>query len=124
MPKKILCIEDDKFISEMYYDHLQKAGYEVEFAKSGMDAINSVRDKRYDLILLDLLLPEIGGDEVLKTLREEQAFASNNSKVIVLTNYLVDDTRKKELELLSNGYYIKTDVTPKLLLEICENALK
>ena len=67
--KTILCIEDDLFIGDMYARSLRKAGFEVDLMTSGNQGLNAALSKKYDLILLDILLPEKHGTEILQTLR-------------------------------------------------------
>ena len=67
--KTILCIEDDRFIGEMYVRSLNKAGYEVDWMVDGNDGLVAARNKPYDLILLDIMLPERRGSEILEVLR-------------------------------------------------------
>ena len=56
-PKTVLCIEDDRFIGEMYVRSLKKAGYEVDWTVDGNDGLIAARNKPYDVILLDIMLP-------------------------------------------------------------------
>ena len=69
MIKTILCVEDDRFIGEMYVRSLQKAGYDVTWVVDGNDGLVAARNQQFDLIILDLMLPEQRGDQILDALR-------------------------------------------------------
>ncbi|MFZ1360497.1 MAG: response regulator [Candidatus Saccharimonadales bacterium] len=119
--KTILCIEDDRLIGEMYIRSLRKAGYEVDWMISGNDGLVAARNKSYDLILIDILLPERKGDEILKTLRSDDKDLVPNSKVIVLTNFEQSEKLRAAMENRADEYLIKADTTPRKLLDIIES---
>jgi DNA-binding response OmpR family regulator len=117
--KTVLCIEDDRFIGEMYVRSLEKAGFSVDWLVDGDDGLVAARNKNYDFILVDLLLPNRKGDEVLRALRSERANMPD-TKIIVLTNYHQHAQDRAEAESLEDGYFIKTDLTPRKLVQILE----
>ena len=119
--KTILCIEDDRFIGEMYVRSLQRAGYEVDWMVDGNDGLIAARNKSYDLILLDVMLPERRGTEILDALRNDKEDLIPNSKVIVMTNFEQDDESRMALQYRADGYLIKAEITPRKLLAIIEN---
>lgn len=118
--KTILCIEDDRLIGEMYVRSLRKAGYDVDWMVSGNDGLVAARNKPYDLILLDVMLPEKKGSDILKTLRSGNKDMIPNSKVLVLTNFEQDEESRMAMEHHADGYLIKADITPRKLLSIIE----
>lgn len=118
--KTILCIEDDRFIGEMYVRSLLKAGYEVDWVVGGNDGLVAARNKSYDLILLDVILPERRGSEILKSLRGNGEDLIPNSRVIVLTNFEQDDESRVAMQQNADAYLIKADITPKKLLSVIE----
>ena len=113
----ILVIEDDRFIGEMYVRSLQNAGYKVDWAVSGTDGMKAAIDKQFDMILLDIMLPETQGTDVLAKLRGGEDKIPN-SRVIVLTNFDQDDQYRAAMQAKADGYLIKADITPKKLLDI------
>lgn len=119
--KTILCIEDDRFIGEMYVRSLQRAGYEVDWMVDGNDGLIAARNKSYDLILLDVMLPERRGTEILDALRNDKEDLIPNSKVIVMTNFEQDDESRMAMQYRADGYLIKAEITPRKLLAIIEN---
>jgi DNA-binding response OmpR family regulator len=116
--KKILCIEDDLFIGEMYRRSLTKAGYEVDLITGGDQGLAAAKTGQYDLILLDVMLPEKKGTEILQILRGQGHDLVPNARVVVLTNYDQDDESKLAMQAKADGYLIKADITPRKLLEI------
>ena len=118
--KTILCIEDDRLIGEMYVRSLRKAGYSVDWMVSGNDGLVAARNKPYDLILLDVMLPERRGSDILGALRTKERDMIPNTKVLVLTNFEQDDESRMAMEHRANGYLIKADITPRKLLSIIE----
>ncbi len=116
--RTILCIEDDRFIGEMYVRSLQKAGYIVDWMVDGNDGLIAARNKTYDIILLDVMLPELRGTEILDALRGGKEDLIPNSKVIVLTNFEQDDESRSAMQKHADGYLIKAEITPKKLIEI------
>lgn len=117
--KTILCIEDDLFIGEMYARSLRQAGYAVDLVASGKEGLKAALSKSYDLILLDILLPEQHGTEILKELRGEKDKVPQ-SRILVLTNFSQDEESRLAMESKADGYLIKADITPRKLIEIIE----
>lgn len=114
--KTILVIEDDRFIGEMYVRSLQKAGYAVDWMVDGNDGLVAARNKSYDLIVLDIMLPEKRGNEILDALRGDKDLIPN-SRVMVLTNFEQDSESRMAMEHNVDAYLIKADITPRKLLE-------
>ena len=115
--KNILCIEDDRFIGEMYVRSLKKAGYEVDWLVDGADGLVAARNKSYDLIMLDIMLPEMRGTEILKALRGGTTDLAPHSRIIVLTNFDQDDESRLAMEHDVDAYLIKAEITPRKLIE-------
>lgn len=115
----ILVIEDDRFIGEMYVRSLRKAGYQVDWMVDGNDGLIAARNKPYDAILLDIMLPERRGSEILQVLRGQQDLIPN-TKVVVLTNFDQDEHSRMAMEHNADAYLIKAEITPKKLLSIIE----
>lgn len=116
--KTVLCIEDDRFIGEMYVRSLKKAGYEVDWMVDGNDGLVAARNKPYDLILLDIMLPERRGSEILNVLRGGDTDLIPNTKVIVMTNFDQDEESRMAMEHAADAYLIKAEITPKKLLDV------
>lgn len=118
--KTILCIEDDRFIGEMYVRSLKKAGYEVDWVVDGNDGLIAARNKPYNVILLDEMLPERRGTEILAALRGGKEDLIPKSCVIVLTNFQQDDESRMAMEKHADAYLIKAEITPKKLISVIQ----
>jgi len=115
----ILIVEDDRFIGEMYVRSLKKAGYQVDWMIDGNDGLIAARNKQYDLLLLDVMLPERRGSEILEALRGSQDLIPH-SRVIVLTNFEQDEESRAAMEARADAYLIKAEITPNKLLSVIE----
>lgn len=113
----VLCIEDDRFIGEMYVRSLNQAGFAVDWVLSGNDGLAAAKSKTYDFILLDLMLPEKKGNEIINELRGHENLIPN-TKVLILTNFDEDDAARNALQEKVEAYLIKAEITPRKLLEI------
>ena len=118
MIKTILCVEDDRFIGEMYVRSLQKAGYDVTWVVDGNDGLVAARNQHFDLIILDLMLPEQRGDQILDALRNNDVDLIPDSKVLIMTNFEQDEASRNSVMSRVDGYLIKADITPRKLIEV------
>ncbi len=118
--KTILIIEDDRFIGEMYVRSLKNAGYDVDWMVDGNDGLIAARNRPYDLMLLDVMLPERRGSEILQILRGGVDDLIPGTKVVVLTNFDQTEEARNNMEKHADGYLIKAEITPKKLLAIIE----
>ncbi|HEY1645295.1 MAG TPA: response regulator [Candidatus Saccharimonadales bacterium] len=108
---KIAIIEDDQAISQMYRFKFEADGYQVETAENGKIGLDLAQSMKPDIILLDLMMPEMTGDQMLAKLRATSW--GKNIKVIILTNMgeqeIPDDVKK----LGVSGVILKADMTPR-----------
>jgi DNA-binding response OmpR family regulator len=115
--KKVLCIEDEHFISELYARALTKAGYEVDVQLDGQKGMAAAQTDRYDIILLDLMIPNITGIEVLRTLRDPRQTPKMHAKIIITTNLEQREDVRADIEKQADGYLVKAEITPHELVE-------
>jgi len=108
--QKILIIEDDTFLSEMYATKLTQAGFKVEIADDGQKGIDKAKEGQPDLILLDIVLPKVDGFEALKQLKSDSQL--KNIPIILLTNLGQKTDVEKGLTLGADAYIIKAHYTP------------
>lgn len=109
-PKKILLVEDEALIRELYTRQLTKAGFTVKPAATGEEAVQILKTENFDLILLDIMLPGING---LQVLREYKLAQPNSPTVVVLlTNLGQESIIKEGFDLGAQAYLIKTSYTP------------
>ena len=108
--KKILLVEDDIFLREIYLDILKKEGYEVDFAINGREGLEKIKKGNWDLILLDITLPDISGLDVA---RQSKIFPSSSSnKSIVFLSNSDNDLEVEKAKKIGNGYLVKSNFTP------------
>lgn len=112
-PKKILVIEDDIFLREIYTEILSKQGYVVEAAEDGEKGLAKIKEGGWDLVLLDIIMPAMSGVDVMHKLHKDPNFQSTNfyKKLVFLTN-LDNDQGIKDALKMSDGYLIKSQLTP------------
>lgn len=114
---KLLIIEDEHFISELYTRALTRAGYDVTVQTDGRLGLAAAQADTYDIILLDLMIPTITGIEVLRTLRDKRQTPRLHSRIIVTTNLEQRDEVRADIEAQADGYLIKAEITPHQLVE-------
>ena len=121
MPKKILLVEDDSCIIDIYTTVLKKAGFEVETANCSKDAMEKLEkiaqgvEDKPDLVLLDLVLPDINGIEVFKKARSQKGI--DDIPFFILTNYTDPDLKIISIKLKVEKYILKTDLVPSQLVK-------
>jgi len=118
MTKKIAIIEDDSAIAEMYKLKLTLNGYNVELASNGEEGFNLAKKFKPDVILLDLMMPVMSGEEMLTKLRKTDWGSKIN--VIILTNISKDEAPKNLQFLNIKRYIVKAHHTPSQILEIID----
>lgn len=118
MPKKILIIEDEEYLSEMYKMKFEQEGYKAVIADDGAAGIELAIKIKPDLILLDLVMPKMDGYEVLKRIR--QAEEIKDVKVYILSNLGQNEEVDKGFAAGADGYLIKANLTPSQLVKNIE----
>lgn len=120
-PKKILLVEDEDFIRELYVRQLTKAGFSVQSAVDGQSGLEMLKVGPFDLLLLDIMLPGMNG---LQVLREFKAQNPNSPMItILLTNLGQEAVIKEGFELGAQAYLIKASYTPDQVVNEVKNAL-
>jgi CheY-like chemotaxis protein len=109
--KKILVVDDEDFLRNLYVDLLKEAGYETEGAKDGEEAYQKIKATNFDLVLLDFLIPKMDGTQVINKLKEEHGGKLPVS-VVILSNMEPDFVKNKVTSLDIKGYIIKSDYNP------------
>jgi DNA-binding response OmpR family regulator len=116
-PKKILCIEDEHFISELYARALTKAGYDVTVELDGAKGLTAAQTDTYDIILLDLMVPSMTGIDILRTLRDSSKTPQLHAKIIITTNLEQREETRADIEHQADGYLVKAELTPRELVD-------
>lgn len=122
MKKRILLVEDEASLRELYQEILEEEGFSVEQASDGEQALRLMKKGGYDLILLDIVLPKLSGLEVLTALKTQKT-KKPSGPVVVLTN-LGKEAVDNEKDLGIKDYLIKSDLTPDQFVEKVKQYIK
>ena len=113
--KKILLIEDDPFLIDIYTTKLKEASYSVDVAEDGDTALRKVKDEPPDLMLLDIVLPNFNGWEILRKVKSSDK--NKKIKVVILSNLGEKDEIEKGIKLGATKYLVKAHYTPSEVIE-------
>lgn len=119
---KVLIVDDDENISAVFETALQKNGLETVFALNGKSGLDKARSEKPDLILLDQVLPDISGNEVLKTLKMDAQ--TQSIPVLILSNFSQEELVKEAINNGAMDYIFKYQVEPQDLVSKVKQALK
>jgi DNA-binding response OmpR family regulator len=117
--KIILVVDDDKSILRTFTRILQKSGYEIDTAETGKEAIEKAENRRYDLALVDIRLPDMDGTDLLAKLKKQL----QHTVKIMITGFPSLETGVKALDEGADAYLVKP-VKPQELLVLLEEKLK
>src|SRR3989344_89253 len=115
MPK-ILFVEDDLFIAEIYKKKFESSGFDVLNVGSGKAVLKEAKEQAFDLILLDLVIPEMSGTEVLRELRHNPEYPKD-LKIVVFSNLSAEEDREECLKLGADGFISKTEFSPSEVVD-------
>ena len=119
--KKVLIVEDDNFVAEVYSTKLLEMGHEVQIAQNGEEGLKMVSEGKPDLVLLDIIMPVMGGIEMLGELKKKDEW--KQIPVILLTNVGEKESVQKVRNLGVQDYLIKSHFTPAEVIEKIEGIL-
>lgn len=123
IPKQILVVEDDNTLREILRDNLTNEGYKVLEAKTGKEGQDLALSGHPDLILLDIILPDVDGISVLKTIRADEAWGKQ-AKVVMLTNLSDNQSVTSALDLGAHNFLVKSDWKIKDITKLIHDELK
>jgi two-component system, OmpR family, response regulator ResD len=119
--KKILLIEDEEYIRDLYKRQLDLAGLATDGFGTGNEGLAALKQNHYDLVMLDIMLPDTNGLQILKEIKNSEA--TKNIPVVMLTNLGQDAVIKEGFELGAEGYLLKSSYTPNQIVEEIKNVL-
>ena len=124
--KRILLVEDDPFLIDIYQKKLEDSGFKVEVAKDGEKAFEILKEKNFDLILLDIVLPKIDGWKILEEIgkMKKEKKELEKMKIVIWSNLGEKEDVKKGLSLGATSYLIKANFTPTEVIKEVEKLLK
>jgi CheY-like chemotaxis protein len=120
--KKILIVDDEPDLRMMFKDILSTFGYDLQEAADGVECLEKLSHEKYDLILLDLMMPKMDGMEALARIKQDPQ-KYGKSPVLILTNLTSDVAIKEGFERKADGYLIKTELTPEQVVKEIEKVL-
>ncbi len=117
----ILLIEDYPSLQKIYNTVLEKEGHKVLIASDGNEGLNLAKKNEIDLILLDLLMPDMGGIEFLEAYNLKD---HPKVKLIILTNIYTPELLNRAMELGASNYLVKADITPQKMAKMVKETLE
>lgn len=118
---KIAIIEDDIAIVQMYRTKFELEGYDVQTAGDGVSGLSLVKESKPEVVLLDLMMPGMGGVDMLSNLKRDPEL--KDTKVIVLTNMGDTETANKVFKLGATDFIVKAEMTPRQVSEKVKKVL-
>lgn len=118
--RKVLVVENEQFISDLYSRALHKKGFQVDVEIDGVEGLKAAQTDKYDIILLDLMMPNMTGIEILKALRDTSQTPHLKAKIIIATNLEEREEVRADVEKQADGYIIKAELTPNEMASFLE----
>ncbi len=115
MKKSILLVEDDPFLIEIYSKKLAEEGFFAEVVSNGEEVLAKVKEKKPELVILDIVLPQVDGWEILQQIKQDPEL--KNTKVVILSNLGQKEEVEKGIESGAEKYLIKAHFTPSQVVE-------
>ncbi len=112
MSKKILIVEDDQFLRDICREKIKSFGYETDEALDGETALKKIIEGKPDLVLLDIVIPQLDGFEVLKKIRALEDEKVRRTPVFILSNLGQDNDKKRALDMGADDYLVKAHINP------------
>lgn len=108
---KILIVDDDKFLLDMYTIKFKEKGFDVHSVFGGVNAIFELRKHNdFDVVIMDVVMPSMDGFELLSEIKKEKL--AENAKIVILSNLGQPSDIEKGEKLGADGYIIKASSTP------------
>jgi len=120
--KKVLIIEDDSFLQGLEAGKLKRSGFDIITASSGEEAMKKIHEPSIDIVLLDLMLPDLDGFDILKAIKSTEGM--KNTPVIVFSNLSEEEAIKRSKELGALDFMVKSNFTLDELVKRINEILK
>jgi len=118
----LLVVEDEEAIAQMYSDRFKMAGFDVDVAHEGEEAINKMAAEHPSIVLMDILMPGLSGTEAVE--RAKSNPATRNIPIVMLTNYADSVDLQNALKLGAADYIIKSESSPEQVVEKVQKILE
>lgn len=122
--KKVLLAEDDPFLIDIYSTKLKELGAEIDVAITGNECLDKLKEQKFDLLILDIILPGIDGWEILKNINKKRGGVFKNLKILVLSNLGDKKDIERGLQLGADKYLIKAHHTPSEVVKVSQELLQ
>jgi DNA-binding response OmpR family regulator len=119
--KNILLVEDDSFLIDIYTTKMKESGFSVEVASEGDEAVRRAKEEKFDLVLLDIVLPKVDGWDILRQIKAETKL--KDLKVIIISNLSQKEEVEKGMNLGAEKYLIKAHYTPSEVVKEIKDVL-
>ncbi len=120
--KQVLLVEDEADAAQIYTDLLEAENITIDSVGDGTDALKALEKTNYELVLLDIIMPEMDGVETLRQIKKNPN-KYGTSKVIMLTNIGGDIAIDKAMELGADGYMLKSETEPTEFVNVVKKYL-
>ncbi len=121
---KLLLIEDEEFIRDLYKRQLELAEFEVDAFANGTDGLKAIEEIVYDMVLLDIMLPDMSGIEILTKIKKSQNATMQKTPVVMITNLGDDSVIKEAFKIGAVGYLLKATFTPQQMVGEVKNLIQ
>lgn len=111
--KKILMIEDEKVFEEIFGDKLRQDGFQVDFSENGQEGLKKALGNKYDLFVIDMVLPGLTGDEIVEKIKQNEE--TKNTPIIIFSASVDNDMKGKVEKMGVDAFFIKTQLVPSEL---------
>lgn len=118
---KVLMVDDDKMLLDMYKERLELAGYKVTSCSNGEECLKTINQAKPDIILLDIMMPKVNGYDTLASIKSDPA--TKDIPVIILSALVRDINKSRAIEAGADDYIIKSEVMPADVIKKIENVL-
>lgn len=122
-PAKILLVDDDMTLHEMYAERLRAEGYNIVSAYDGEEALEKTLKEKPDIILLDIMMPKINGIDVMKKIRENGDESISTTPIILLTALVQEINKIKDMMKDYDQYLVKSEIMPGDIITAIEKSL-
>ena len=119
---KILIVDDDPFILDMYIIKFKEQGFQIDTATDGKMALEKIQTNNPDIVLLDVVMPKMDGFDVIKKIQENKI--PRTFKILFLTNFGQKEDVERGMQLGADGYIIKAHFTPSEVVAKVKEVLK
>lgn len=121
--KNLLLVEDEQFLANLLKSRLEKTGQiKIQIARDGLEALKFLKEDKFDLVLLDLILPKLSGFEILETIHSDPQL--QNIPVMIISNLGQESDVSRGQSLGAVEYFIKARVSMEELMEQVKKFLK